>query len=156
VFEAKALKGKFRSIFGGGRYDDLVKDVGGKAKVPGVGFAVGIAGETVLPHVLRENKLHPKFKLSNTQVLVTVFETGTFRESLKLVRELRSKGTNAELYPEAVKLDKQLKYADRKEIPYVVIVGPEEVEKGVVTVKEMGTGKQKEVKKAGLAEIIFL
>jgi histidyl-tRNA synthetase len=155
VFEAKAVKGKFRSIFGGGRYDNLVEDVGGKEPIAGVGFAVGIAGETVLPHVLEENRLIPKLEPGKTRVLVTVFETATWRNSLKLARDLRAQGVNTELYPEAkAKLDKQLKYADKKGIPYVVIVGPEEVAKGVVTVKEMKTGKQREMKVSELAKLM--
>jgi len=135
VFEGWDVKGEFRSIWGGGRYDNLTEDVGGKQKIPGVGFAMG---DMVLEEILRANGKYPKLKANNTQVLVTVFSNELAVSSNKLANSLRKSGVNVETYldPDA-KLDKQLKYADRKGIPYVVIIGPEEATKGVVTLKNM-------------------
>ncbi len=79
----------------------------------------------------------------STQILVTIFSTDTLEESVKLVSRLKTAEINAELYPDPKdKLDKQLKYADRKSIPYCAIVGPEEITQNKVTLKNMETGEQ--------------
>lgn len=142
VFEAWDQKGEFRAILGGGRYDNLVKVLGGQP-LPGVGFALG---EAVLEEVLKKFGKIPKLSPTVTQVLVTVFDESFYRDSLKLATKLQSLGNNVEIYPDPqAKLDKQLKYADQKGIPYVVILGPDELAKGVVTLKNMQTGEQKQV-----------
>ncbi len=152
VFEGWDVKGEFRSIWGGGRYDNLTEEVGGKQKIPGVGFAMG---DMVLEEILRANGKYPKLKSNSTRVLVTVFSNKLAVSSNKLANSLRETGINAEAYldPDA-KLDKQLKYADRKGIPYAVIIGPEEVERGTVTVKDLRSGSQKTVAAGKLLESI--
>src|SRR3990167_3831591 len=152
VFEGWDVKGEFRSIWGGGRYDNLTEDVGGKQKIPGVGFAMG---DMVLEEILRANGKYPKLKANNTQVLVTVFSNELAVSSNKLANSLRKSGVNVETYldPDA-KLDKQLKYADRKGIPYVVIIGPEEAAAGTVTIKDLRSGGQKTVAADKLSESI--
>lgn len=141
VFEAQDTKGKFRAVLGGGRYDNLVEVVGGE-RLSGVGFA---CGDMVIKEVLLEYKKMPKIAPKTAQVLVTVFDESFFRISLNTARRLREAGINSELYLEPVKLDKQLKYADRKGIPFVIIIGPDEIKKNEMVVKNMQTGKQKNI-----------
>jgi len=149
VFETRDRKGKFRAILGGGRYDNLVEVVGGP-KIGGVGFA---AGDVVLEEILREyhkDLFNPDKEIAGflrvpARVLVTVFDESTFRDSLKLSSLLRRKKINTEMYPEVAKLDKQLKYASQKGIPFVVIMGPEEVKSNQVTLKDMKLGIQEKV-----------
>lgn len=142
VFEAKDRKGKFRAILGGGRYDNLIELFGGQA-LSGVGFA---AGDIVIEEVLKDYGKYPKLEDINpnpTRVLVTVFNDFIFRQSLKAFTILQSMGITTEIYPDArAKLDKQLKYADRKGIPFVIILGPEEITLGKATLKNLSTGKQ--------------
>ncbi len=153
VFEGWDIKGEFRSIWGGGRYDNLTEDVGGKQKIPGVGFAMG---DMVLEEILRANGKYPKLKANNTRVLVTVFSNELAVSSNKLANSLRESGVNAEVYLDSsAKLDKQLKYADKKGIPLVVIIGPEEVAAGTVTLKDLRSGSQKTVTANKLPDEIY-
>lgn len=143
VFEARDTKGEFLTIIGGGRYDNLVEIMGGE-KLPGVGFA---SSDVILEAVLTRHNKILRISSNVTQVLVTVFDESLYRGSLKLARKLREAGINTEVYLDAsVKLDKQLKYADLRGIPYVAILGPDEVQAGEVTVKNLTTGEQKRVK----------
>lgn len=143
VLEGWDIKGNFRSIWGGGRYDNLIADVGGKIRIPGVGFAMG---DMILKELLIANNKYPTLQTNKTQVLVTVFSPDLLNQSIEVAIILRNKGVNTELYPDPnAKLDKQLKYADRKGIPFVVIFGPDEVKNNKVTVKDMKTGKQENI-----------
>jgi histidyl-tRNA synthetase len=138
VFEAQDIKGKFRAILGGGRYDNLVEIVGGP-KIGGVGFA---AGDVVVEEVLREYKKIPLLSPTPTKVLVTLFDEAFFRDSLLIAKKLRDAGVTTEMYLELTKLDKQLKYANQKNIPFVAIIGPDEIKNNTVTLKDMQTGEQ--------------
>lgn len=151
VFEAWDTSGEFRAIAGGGRYDNLVEVVGGE-KLSGVGFA---CGDAVLLEVLEKYNKIPKLKVNPAKVLVTIFSPQFQRESIKLASSLRSQGIETDLIldPE-MKLDKQLKYADQKRIPYVAILGPEEVAGGFVTIKDMEEGEQKKVTPDEIQQII--
>ncbi len=152
VFEGWDVKGEFRSIWGGGRYDNLTEDVGSKQKIPGVGFAMG---DMVLEEILRANGKYPYLKSNNTCVLVTVFSNELAVSSNKLASSLREGGINTEVYLDpTAKLDKQLKYADKKGIPYVVIIGPEEAAKNMVTIKNMKEKAQTTVKIEELEKMI--
>ncbi len=142
VFEGWDVKGEFRALWGGGRYDNLTQDVGGKQKVPGVGFAIG---DMVLEEVLRANGKYPNVTANITQVFVTVFSSELEVSSMKLAGLLRENGINTEISLETTKLDKQLKYADRKGIPYVTIQGPDETSRGVIKLKNMQTKEQVEL-----------
>jgi len=141
VFETRDKKGKFRAILGGGRYDNLVEVVGGK-KMAGVGFA---CGDMVIEELLKEVHLWPSFNPVPTQILVTIFDKACYRNSLKLASKLRKAGLATEIYLPAGKLDKQFKYADRKGIPLVAIIGPKELKAKTVTLKNLKTGQQKTV-----------
>lgn len=141
VFEVRDKKGSFRSIMGGGRYANLVENLGG-GKISGIGFA---AGDVLLELLLKEYNKIPKINFSETSVLVTVFSEAQFRTSLICSNKLRDKGIDTEFYLKTEKLDKQLKYADKKGIPYVVIIGPDEEEMGKITVKHMASKKQETI-----------
>jgi histidyl-tRNA synthetase len=151
VFEAYDLSGSVRrAILGGGRYDNLLADVGGEP-LPGVGFAMG---DVVVGIILEERALLPPFKLSPAPVLVTVFDEQSMPASLKLAGELRRAGLNVVSYPEAVKLPKQFKYADRIGAKVVLVVGPDEAAKGQVTVKNLLNGEQAAVARDALESAV--
>lgn len=127
------------SVLGGERFDKLVEKISG-IPIPGTGFGLGF--DRTL-EACEQFNLIPLLPTS-TKILVTVFSTKLFTPSLDLSINLRSQGFNVELYPDAgTKLDKQLKYAFRKGIPFVAILGPDEIEKNQVTLKNMQTGDQK-------------
>ena len=138
VFEAFELGGKSRAILGGGRYDNLVSDVGGN-RLPGVGFAMG---DVVIELVLRDAGILPERSGISPQVFVTVFDADTISDSLKLASELREAGLRVVVYPEADKLGKQFKFADKLDIPVAVVLGPDELAAGKVTVKNLKTREQ--------------
>lgn len=148
VFEATDRKQELRAILGGGRYDNLVEVVGGK-RLSGVGFAVG---DKVIEAVLRQFKKWPTIRPSEAKFLVTVFSESLYRNSLKIAQLLRSNGYPTELYLTIDDLDKQLKYANKKNIPFVLILGPNESEKNTVTLRNMRTGEQKEIPQEELLE----
>ena len=138
VYEARDVKGNHRSILGGGRYNDLISVVGGDL-VPATGFAMG---DVVFGLVLDENSITPDLRVCPADILVTNFEEGRASFSIQIASELRNAGFRVEWYPEAVRLQRQLKYADRNKIPLVVIIGPDEIETDQVSVKNMFTGEQ--------------
>lgn len=141
VFEGWDIKGEFRSIWGGGRYDNLTAEIGSKQRIPGVGFAMG---DRVIAEILRANNKFPSLNPNKTRVLVTVFSEKLYEKSLEIGQRLRTAGLNTEVFLEVnTKLDKQLKYADRKKIPYAVIVGPDEAKNETVTVKKLEDREQK-------------
>lgn len=138
------------SVLGGERFDSIIKNLSG-LDIPGTGFGLGF--DRTL-EALEQFGLTPKNQ-SITQVLVTLFSPELFTESLKLTTTLRSAVVNVELYPDPkVRLDKQIKYADQKGIPYVVILGPEEVKNKTVTIKIMRTHEQKTVKISVIPDLI--
>lgn len=140
VFEVRDKEGEFRTIIGGGRYDNLVGLFGDK-KIPGVGFA---AGDVTLEEVLKKFSKMPKIE-NNNKILVTVFDESLFNNSLTVSQKLKEKGVSNELYLNPDKFDKQFKYADKKGIKYVVIIGPDEVKNKTVTIKDLTTGRQSTV-----------
>ena len=133
------------SCGGGGRYDKLIKKLGGP-DIPAVGVALGFDRLVEAAEFL--NILPAKTK--GAQVLITVFDKTDLEKSLEIANILRQKGIKTELFPAEVKIDKQLKYADQKGVPYVVIIGPQEAEKNLVKLKDMKTGEQKELNKQEL------
>lgn len=140
IWEVK-IPGFSGSVLGGERFDKLIEQISGR-EIPGTGFGLGF--DRTLEAAEQFNLL-PTIK-TNAQILVTVFAASLQVENLQTSRRLREAGIPTELYPGAeVKLDKQLKYADRKGIPYVVIQGPEEVGRGVVKLKVMQTKEQLEL-----------
>lgn len=128
----------FPSICGGGRYDDLTGKFGLK-DVSGVGISFGADR---IYDVLLDNNLYPKFEGDSTQVLFVNFGEKEQDYCLPLLFQLRDEDINAEIYPEAAKLKKQMTFANNKNINYVVLVGSDEMNSGKLTVKNMQTGEQ--------------
>jgi histidyl-tRNA synthetase len=139
IFETICPELNLGSIAGGGRYDNLCGSFS-KQEFTGTGISFGL--DRVMD-TLDGLELLNNISL-NSQVLVAVFDSEGEENSLKIYDELHKKGINAEVYFGEAKLAKQFKYADRKGIPYVVIAGPSEIEKGVVLLKDMKTGEQQE------------
>lgn len=140
VMEGRDKRGG-RAIFGGGRYDNLVGDVGGDP-LPGVGYAMG---DVVISLMLEEYGKLPPLVTCPTQVLVAPFDASLFSVARKLAAQWRAAGLRVELYPEAAKLDRQLKYADAKNIPFVAILGPDEAATGKVMLKDLRSKTQQVV-----------
>ncbi|MEK7525859.1 MAG: His/Gly/Thr/Pro-type tRNA ligase C-terminal domain-containing protein, partial [Patescibacteria group bacterium] len=126
------------SVGGGERYDGLIEKITGR-KLAGTGIGIGF--DRTL-EALEACGLLPNFE-SITKILVTVFSPDLFNTSIEIANKLRASGINTQVYPDPqVKLDKQLKYADKKQIPYVLILGPEELSTNTVVVKDMLTKTQ--------------
>jgi histidyl-tRNA synthetase len=138
VFEAYDRERKLRAIFGGGRYDNLVADVGGDP-ITGVGFAMG---DMVIEVLLERAGKRPELQASSSRVLVTLFSADLYPQTLALAGRFRGAGINAEQVVEPARLGKQIRYADRKGIPYVAILGPDELEAGQIVLKNLATGQQ--------------
>jgi histidyl-tRNA synthetase len=138
IFEVKALHVSMGSICGGGRYDDLTGIFGLKG-VSGVGISFGADR---IYDVMTELNLFPTDSMQSTQVLFANFGEKEEKHCMQLLRSLRSAGINAEIYPENAKMKKQFKYADDKQIPYVAVVGEEEMQKGLIALKHMQSGDQ--------------
>jgi len=150
VFEAWDRSGEGRSINGGGRYNNLLADVGGDP-LGAVGFALG---DVMIGVVLEQYGLKPALRPSPTRVLVTVFSPDLMNVSARIASQLRAAGVNTELYPEAAKLDRQLKYANALGIPFVVIVGPDEAQAGKATVRDLVSGQQQVVDQDSVSEVV--
>ena len=150
VFEANDVGGEYRTIFGGGRYDNLVADVGGDP-IPAVGFAMG---DMVIELLLEKYGCKPTLPTTSSAVLVALFDDALYPEAARLATELRRAGLNTELYLEPAKLGKQLRYAQRKGIPVVAIIGENEVAAGLVALKRLSTGEQISVARAEAAEAV--
>ncbi|MDD2923309.1 MAG: histidine--tRNA ligase [Anaerolineales bacterium] len=151
VFEAFDTSGSVkRAILGGGRYDNLLADVGGQP-LSGVGFAMG---DVVMGIVLKEKDLLPEFTPSPAPVLVTVFEESLLRESYSLAAELRRAGLKVLCYPEPAKLQKQFKFADKMKSRVAVTLGPDEIAQNRVAIKNLANGEQTIVARASAFESI--
>ena len=138
IFEVKALDVQMGSITGGGRYDNLTGIFG----LPGVS-GVGISfGADRIYDVLTELDLFPKELQSTTQVLFATFGAEELRYALGWAKELRAQGIAVEVYPEPTKMKKQMSYADAKQIPFVAIVGSDEMAQNKVMLKNMSSGNQ--------------
>ncbi len=151
VFEAFDISGGVRrSILGGGRYDNLLRDVGGEP-LPAVGFAMG---DVVISLILQELKLLPALPISPATVLVTVFSPELLMESISLAADMRRNGLKVFCYPEPAKLPKQFKYADRMGMRVVLVIGPDEAIAGKVTVKNLSNGTQETIARSNVIESI--
>jgi histidyl-tRNA synthetase len=138
IFEVKAEGVQMGSICGGGRYDDLTGIFGLKG-VSGVGISFGADR---IYDVMNELNLFPDHAKQSTRVLFANFGPQEEQQCLQLVRQVRQAGINAEIYPESAKMKKQFKYADDKHIPYVAIVGEEELSSQTISLKHMLSGEQ--------------
>jgi len=151
VFEAFDVSGSLkRAILGGGRYDNLLADVGGQP-LPGMGFAMG---DVVVGIILQEANLLPEFNATPAQVLVTVFDEKLSVQSYALAAELRSAGLNTMIYPEPAKLQKQFKFADKMRMKVALVLGPDEQQTGQVVVKNLLNGEQSQVRREAVAQAV--
>ncbi|RMG75223.1 MAG: histidine--tRNA ligase [Bacteroidetes bacterium] len=150
IFEVKAHDVKIGSICGGGRYADLT-GVFGKPGLPGVGISFGADR---IYDVMEELGLFEDQAQSSTQVLLIHFGAETYGPTLDLLRQLRSAGIAAELYPDAVKLKKQFAYADKKGIPFTLAAGTQEHTAQAYQLKDMATGQQETLSLEAIIERI--
>lgn len=142
IFEVRARGVLMGSIGGGGRYDDLT-GLFGVPGIPGVGISFGVDR---IYDVMEELKLFPKTVQRSTEVLFFNLGEVAALKSFSLMQNLRAAGLRCELYHEQAKFDKQFKYAEKKNIPTVVIIGEDELKSGLAKVKNLGTGVQTDVK----------
>ena len=150
IFEVKALDVQIGSITGGGRYDNLT-GVFGMPGVSGVGISFG--ADRIFD-VLNQLDLYPKETASTTQLLFVNFGEREAAYALSILDKVRKAGIRAELYPDAAKMKKQMSYANAKKVPFVAIVGENEMNERKVTLKNMETGEQKAIDADKLAEIL--
>jgi histidyl-tRNA synthetase len=153
IFEAKApAEVKIGSIGGGGRYDDLT-GLFGLPNIPGIGISFGVDR---IYDVMEELKLFPETVEQGTKVLFFNLGMEECRSAYPLLQQLRDKGIPSEIYHETAKFDKQFRYADKKKIPYIVILGSKELEQKAVVVKDLRIGEQITVSFDNLPEFLFI
>lgn len=150
IFEVKTNEVAMGSIGGGGRYDDLTGMFGLK-NLTGVGVSFGADR---IYDVLEELDLFPRTSISSSKVLIVNFDKNLEYYTIPLLASLRHEGIAVELYPIAAKLKKQMSYADAKQIPFVLLVGEEEVKSDVLTLKNMESGDQMKIELATLIEMM--
>ena len=138
IFEVEAKGVKMGSIGGGGRYDDLT-GVFGLKDLPGIGISFGLDRIYL---VLEELGVLPSLEADFTQVLFVNFGDKEADYCLKVLSDLRKAGINSELYPDSAKMKKQMNYANKKSIPYVILLGEDEMNSGLLSVKNMKDGSQ--------------
>ena len=142
IFEVKAKDAEIGSICGGGRYDDLT-GVFGLKDVSGVGVSFGADR---IYDVMDQLNIFPQEIVASTKIMFVNFGEKEEAYCLPLLQKLRELGINSEIFPESAKMKRQMTYANNKNIPYVVMLGENEMEKGVLTVKDMVSGDQYEMK----------
>ncbi len=151
IFEVSAPKEvKMGSIGGGGRYDDLT-GIFGMKDISGVGISFGLDRIYL---VLEELNLFPATVSKNVEVLFINFGEKEALFCLKAIKQLRNEGVNSELYPDAAKMKKQMTHANRRNIPFVVLVGEEEISSNTFTLKNMISGEQSKVSLPELVTIV--
>ena len=138
IFEVKAQQVEMGSVGGGGRYNNLT-EVFGVKNVPGIGISFGLDRIYL---VMQELHLFPENTVSKVQFLFTNYGEKETTEAIKVMTKLRDKNISCELYPEAVKLKKQFTYAEKKEIPFIIFYGEQEIKEGKISMKNMETGEQ--------------
>ncbi|PRY12306.1 histidyl-tRNA synthetase [Pontibacter ummariensis] len=141
IFEVKVNNVSMGSISGGGRYDNLT-GMFGLPGVSGVGFSFGVDR---IYDVLEELGLFPSSSQVGTKALIVQFDKASERYGLPVLQKLRDAGIASELYPEAAKLKKQMGYADQKNIPYVILIGSEEMATGKLKLRNMEQGEQQDL-----------
>lgn len=149
IFEVKVNNANMGSISGGGRYDNLT-GVFGVPGIPGVGFSFGVDR---IYDVMEELKLFKDNIESSVTVMLACFDAEAEKFGLKVLQQLRSADISAEMYPEQAKIKKQMTYADQKKIPYVVLIGSDEVTSQTLTCRKMVDGVQT---KCSTAELIAM
>jgi len=147
IFEVKINNVSIGSVSGGGRYDNLTGGFG-LPGVSGVGFSFGVDR---LYDAMEELKLFPQEAQISSKVLITHFDKESQRYGLTVLQALRANGIASEIYPDSVKIQKQLDYANKKMIPFTIVIGSEEIKSGLLAFKNMKTGEQN---KSSIDEIL--
>lgn len=151
IFEVRIPGYDVGSVGGGGRYDNLISDLSG-LEMPAVGMAFGFDRTVEAAQDL--GVLNSEEESAKKRILVTVFDDSFEASAAMLANELRSQGLCVEVYPRRTDLSKQLKYADRKGIQFVLVQGSQEKERNVVLIKNLRTGKQEEVSPSQVSSFI--
>jgi len=151
IFEVKALNVKMGSIGGGGRYDDLT-GLFGVPNIPGVGISFGVDR---IYDVMEELKLFPEEIAQGTKVLFFNLGEAESKKAFEVMQLLREKGIAAEIYHEASKFDKQFKYAEKKNIPFIAIIGSKELELKACIIKDLRSGNQQSISLENVADFSF-
>ncbi|MGL4360635.1 MAG: histidine--tRNA ligase [Sediminibacterium sp.] len=146
IFEIKAIGVQMGSIGGGGRYNDLT-GLFGVPNIPGVGISFGVDR---IYDVLEDLALFPDSLVAGPKYLFFNMGDAEALQAYRCVQQLRTKNIAAELYPDNLKLDKQFKYAEKKGIPYIVIIGSKELADGTCIIKNLASGEQQTVKQIDL------
>jgi histidyl-tRNA synthetase len=150
IFEVKTNEAAMGSIGGGGRYDDLTGMFGLKG-LTGVGISFGADR---IYDVLQELNLFPESAAAGTRVLISNFDAQAESYALPIVQQLRQANIASEIYPASAKLKKQMAYADDKNIPYVILIGSDEMESHTLTIKDMKSGIQQKLTIDGILEFL--
>lgn len=148
IFEVKINNVAIGSVSGGGRYDNLTGSFGLEG-VSGIGISFGVDR---LYDAMEELKLFPSEAMISSTVMIAHFDNETMRYGLQVAARLRAAGVATELYPDVAKIKKQMEYANKKLIPYVIVIGTDEMKDGRLTLKRMHTGEQE---KKTLEEILL-
>ena len=151
IFEVKALGVQMGSIGGGGRYDDLT-GLFGVPNVPGVGISFGVDR---IYDVMEELNLFPDTVQTGTQVLFFNLGETESRKAFELMQQLRNTGIRCELYHETTKFDKQFKYAEKKGIPYAIILGGKELAEATIAIKDLRRGEQVIIQQQAILDFNF-
>ena len=151
IFEIKAKNVQIGSIGGGGRYDDLTGTFG-VPNIPGVGISFGVDR---IYDVMEELKLFPEEVQTGTKLLFFNLGNEESKKAFSLMQELRKRGISCEMFHEQTKMDKQFKYAEKKQIPYAVIIGTKEMEAGTCNLKDLRNGEQQSIQQDELLSYIF-
>lgn len=151
IFEVKAKNVQMGSIGGGGRYDDLT-GLFGVPNIPGVGISFGVDR---IYDVMEELQLFPTEVQIGTKVLFFNLGEAESKKAFELMQQLRNKNITCELFHEQTKFDKQFKYADKKQIPYAIIIGSKELEENIAVIKNLQTGEQQTLQQKELLSFAF-
>jgi histidyl-tRNA synthetase len=139
IFEVKINNVSIGSVSGGGRYDNLTASFGDKENLSGVGFSFGIDR---LYDAMEELNLFPKEAQVSSKILICHFDEASMQYGLKVLSEFRKGGIASEIYPDQTKLKKQLDYANKKLIPFTIVIGDNEIKTGALAFKNMESGAQ--------------
>ncbi len=141
IFEVKVKGVAIGSVSGGGRYDDLT-GIFGLKNISGVGFSFGVDR---IYDVMEELNLFPETVVTTSQVLIVHHDLPAQEYGMPILAQMRRSGISAELYPDVSKFKKQMTYANKKAIPHVIVIGDEEINTGLLTLKDMRTGHQEQL-----------
>ena len=142
IFEVKINNVSIGSVSGGGRYDNLTQAFGDKENLSGVGFSFGVDR---IFDAMEELKLFPEKAHHSARVLICHFDAPSFQYGLQVLAKIRGAGIASEIYPDTSKIKKQLDYANKKQVPFALVIGSEEVSSGQLSFKNLLTGEQEKL-----------